>query len=231
MEPRSILVVHQDPTIDFRKHPELYKVGRGEQGVLMCQVSTPCSPEHLATEKDCISLSSPAPGHGLGEDIPTTLIYLSPEPWCLRCMPENLSGGAMVLQLLLNKTTIGATAESSQALAGLPYQASICVNHCHMQPFKAELLPLWRFKTEADAKKSAEAITARWRQYMNDDEFPGADLARKYLQMVGRRQTLTTLLPLQPVIIVADWWWVVYLCRDNLQPQSGHKYNSGSDNI
>lgn len=54
-----------------------------------------------------------------------------------------------------------------------------------MQPFKAELLPLWRFKTEADAKKSAEAITARWRQYMDHDEFPGADLARKYLQMVG----------------------------------------------
>jgi len=80
-------VKNYDPTIDFRKHPELYKVGRGEQGVLMCQ------------------------------------------------------------------------------------------------PFKAELLPLWRFKTEADAKKSAEAITARWRQYMNDDEFPGADLARKYLQM------------------------------------------------
>lgn len=53
------------------------------------------SGEHVATEKDCMSLSSPAPEERWGEEIPTTLIHLSPRPWCLRCMPGNLSGGAM----------------------------------------------------------------------------------------------------------------------------------------
>lgn len=53
-----------------------------------------------------------------------------------------------------------------------------------MQPYKSELLPLWRFKTEAIAKESAAAITQKWNEYMEDDDFVGADLARKYLQMV-----------------------------------------------
>lgn len=51
------------------------------------------------------------------------------------------------------------------------------------QPYKSELLPLWRFKTEAFAKISAASITEKWSQYMRDNDFVGADLARKYLQM------------------------------------------------
>ena len=53
-----------------------------------------------------------------------------------------------------------------------------------MQPYKAELLPLWRFKNEEVAAKSATAITLKWQQYMAANDFVGADLARKYLQMV-----------------------------------------------
>lgn len=53
----------------------------------------------------------------------------------------------------------------------------------HAEPYKGELLPLWRFKTPAIARESAEAILERYRGYLADDDFVGMDLARKYLQM------------------------------------------------
>jgi hypothetical protein len=52
-----------------------------------------------------------------------------------------------------------------------------------VQPYKAELLPLWRFATPAAAKASSRAILERFYQYLEDDDFVGADMARKYLQM------------------------------------------------
>ncbi len=73
--------------VDYRQHPELYKVGKGEQGVLLCQ------------------------------------------------------------------------------------------------PYKNEILPLWRFKTPEQAKQSADGIYQLFLAYLAADEFVGADLARKYLQM------------------------------------------------
>ena len=53
----------------------------------------------------------------------------------------------------------------------------------HCQPYKGELLPLWRFKTAEIARESSEAIYAKFLEYVSEDDFPGADLARKYLQM------------------------------------------------
>ncbi|MCX2575086.1 DUF4385 domain-containing protein [Pedobacter sandarakinus] len=75
------------PGVDYRKHPEFYRVGKGEQGVLICQ------------------------------------------------------------------------------------------------PYKAEIGPYWRFKTPAIAAKSAEKIYQLFLMYLQNGEFVGADLARKYLQM------------------------------------------------
>lgn len=75
------------PNIDYRKQPELYRVGRGEQGVLICQ------------------------------------------------------------------------------------------------PYKDELVLLWRFKTRADAETSSRAIFERFLAYMGQGDFVGADMARKFLQM------------------------------------------------
>jgi hypothetical protein len=74
-------------TIDFRKHPELYQVGKGEQGVLL------------------------------------------------------------------------------------------------VEPYKSEILPHWKFKTVAEAKKSSTRIYKMFLTYMKADDFPGADMARKFLQM------------------------------------------------
>jgi Domain of unknown function (DUF4385) len=52
-----------------------------------------------------------------------------------------------------------------------------------VQPYKDELLPLWTFKTPEEAEESADAILEKYEEYRADGEFPGMDMARKYLQM------------------------------------------------
>ena len=74
-------------TIDFRKHPELYRIGKGEQGVLL------------------------------------------------------------------------------------------------VEPYKSEILPHWRFKTPAIARKSAAKIYKMFLEYKASEDFVGMDMARKFLQM------------------------------------------------
>ena len=74
-------------TIDFRQHPELYRVGKGEQGVLM------------------------------------------------------------------------------------------------VEPYKSEILPHWRFKNPTIAKQSSETIYQMFLDYLQQGDFVGADMARKFLQM------------------------------------------------
>lgn len=51
------------------------------------------------------------------------------------------------------------------------------------EPYKGELLPLWRFKTEADAQVSADALLAAFVAYRDQDDFVGMDMARKFIQM------------------------------------------------
>lgn len=75
------------PDIDYRKHPEKYKVGKGEQGVLICE------------------------------------------------------------------------------------------------PYKTEIGQYWRFRTAEIATESSEKIFNLFQNYLDGNDFVGADLARKYLQM------------------------------------------------
>lgn len=51
------------------------------------------------------------------------------------------------------------------------------------QPYKQELVALWRFKTPAEARKSSAAIHKKFLAYLKDGDFVGADMARKFLQM------------------------------------------------
>ena len=53
----------------------------------------------------------------------------------------------------------------------------------HVEPYKSELLPLWRFRTPEVARASADAIYARFLEYRAAGDFVGMDMARKYLQM------------------------------------------------
>lgn len=77
----------QDLTVDFRKNPHLYRIGRGEQGVLMCE------------------------------------------------------------------------------------------------PYKSEIGQHWRFKTPKIAKESSDKIYNMFLGYLKQEDFVGADMARKYLMM------------------------------------------------
>jgi hypothetical protein len=52
-----------------------------------------------------------------------------------------------------------------------------------VQPYKSEILPLWRFRTPAIAEASASAITALFFEYKTHGDFVGMDMARKFLQM------------------------------------------------
>ncbi len=52
-----------------------------------------------------------------------------------------------------------------------------------VEPYKGEILPHWRFKTVAEAKKSSATIYRMFLAYLKAGDFPGADMARKFLQM------------------------------------------------
>ncbi len=52
-----------------------------------------------------------------------------------------------------------------------------------VEPYKSEILPVWRFKTPADARASSEKIYEMFLAYKRQADFVGADMARKFLQM------------------------------------------------
>ena len=52
-----------------------------------------------------------------------------------------------------------------------------------VQPYKSEILPHWRFKTEEIARASAEKIYELFEAYLEAEDFVGADMARKFIQM------------------------------------------------
>jgi hypothetical protein len=52
-----------------------------------------------------------------------------------------------------------------------------------VEPYKSEILPHWRFKTPAIAQKSSAKILRMFRTYLKANDFVGADMARKFLQM------------------------------------------------
>ena len=52
-----------------------------------------------------------------------------------------------------------------------------------VEPYKSEILPHWRFKTPEIASTSSEKIYHMFLAYLEADDFVGADMARKFLQM------------------------------------------------
>lgn len=51
------------------------------------------------------------------------------------------------------------------------------------KPYKEEIGQYWRFKTEDIARESSNKIFELFLNYLAADDFVGADMARKYLQM------------------------------------------------
>ena len=52
-----------------------------------------------------------------------------------------------------------------------------------VEPYKSEILPHWRFADEDKARLSSEKIFELFLNYLDNDDFVGADMARKFLQM------------------------------------------------
>lgn len=52
-----------------------------------------------------------------------------------------------------------------------------------VEPYKSEILPFWRFKNPDAARESSRKIYQLFLDYLAQDDFVGADMARKFLQM------------------------------------------------
>ena len=52
-----------------------------------------------------------------------------------------------------------------------------------VEPYKSELLDRWGYTDREAADASGEAIHRKYREYREAGDFPGMDMARKYLQM------------------------------------------------
>jgi hypothetical protein len=52
-----------------------------------------------------------------------------------------------------------------------------------VEPYKSEILPHWRFKSEDIARRSASKIYRMFLEYKAAEDFVGMDMARKFLQM------------------------------------------------
>src|SRR6201989_3438362 len=48
------------------------------------------------------------------------------------------------------------------------------------EPYKSELTPYWRFKTPTIARRSARKIFSLFESHLDDEDFVGADMARKF---------------------------------------------------
>lgn len=51
------------------------------------------------------------------------------------------------------------------------------------EPYKTEIGKFWRFKNKEIALESSEKIFTLFEEYLDQNDFVGADMARKYLQM------------------------------------------------
>lgn len=52
-----------------------------------------------------------------------------------------------------------------------------------VEPYKAEILPHWKFKTPAQAEVSSKKILLLFKKYKKEKDFVGMDMARKFIQM------------------------------------------------
>jgi hypothetical protein len=52
-----------------------------------------------------------------------------------------------------------------------------------VEPYKSELLALWKFKTPAMARESSRALLKKFAKFSRECDFAGMDMTRKFLQM------------------------------------------------
>ncbi|BGP51864.1 hypothetical protein JCM10450v2_007824 [Rhodotorula kratochvilovae] len=56
------------------------------------------------------------------------------------------------------------------------------------EPYKSYLLPLWRFRTPGIAEESSRRLESEFARFVDEGDFVGADMVRKFLQGMTRSQ-------------------------------------------
>jgi Domain of unknown function (DUF4385) len=51
------------------------------------------------------------------------------------------------------------------------------------EPYKSDILPLWRFRTVSIARRSAEDLWQKFVEFDEQDDFVGMDMTKKFIQM------------------------------------------------
>ena len=51
------------------------------------------------------------------------------------------------------------------------------------EPYKSEICAHWRFKTVSEAKVSSQTILGMFYDFLEKEDFVGADMAKKFLHM------------------------------------------------
>lgn len=56
-----------------------------------------------------------------------------------------------------------------------------------VEPYKSELLPIWRFATPELARQSARDLKEKFDEYKREQDFVGCDMARKFVRCQERQ--------------------------------------------
>ncbi|KAH7305598.1 hypothetical protein B0I35DRAFT_413967 [Stachybotrys elegans] len=88
------------------------------------------------------------------------------------------------------RRVLTATMSHTSLMKGAPYPTRMSYSIGRgeqgvltFEPYKSELLPLWRFRTLAAAQQSAADLWEKFEAFDKDEDFVGMDMTRKFIQM------------------------------------------------
>ena len=58
------------------------------------------------------------------------------------------------------------------------------------EPYKTEILRVWKFTSKERAKKSSRDLLEMFKKYVSEEDFVGADMIRKYLLAGSTREVI-----------------------------------------
>jgi len=99
------------------------------------------------------------------------------------------------------------------------------------EPYKTEILKVWKFTSIDRAKKSSKDILSMFRFYIKNRDFIGADMTRKYLQAGSIRSVITEecreyFLKAYQKVLVNKRYFTLKEAFINLQEESSKKEDS-----
>ena len=91
------------------------------------------------------------------------------------------------------------------------------------EPYKSEICAHWRFKTPAEAEISSQKIYSMFLEFVEQDDFVGADMAKKFLHMGFTRSRRYANHPSgRKWQKVTDKWEILPLAEDRMDSEKAH---------